>query len=251
LEKFSIFPNTTWDEVKAEILRHPDSKFAGSETVVSPMEETGTNGGATTMGTISSSNLSFTSTSATWTTSGVKELYIVISYNWLKLPVWFLTDQIGITWDSAKFQVVDDDYDFTTTHNLGTLGSSSYVSYDAHELNSANIIGDFDLQSSQGESGTATVLLSVKPGVSAPTSTQIFYKYGHAMVVPSITLGLDSSGLGVEISPSINVDSLAKASTYTLNWTIYNVHFTHRFYNLVASFAARTFDAISRPAKQE
>lgn len=208
------------DEDKNEILSHADSKFAGSETTIKSMEGINISDDVSPMGTIPSSDLSLTCGGAYWTTAGEKYLYIIIDYDWLWTPLWRLTDEIGITWDPTKWEVVDDDYDFTASHRAQSSGLDwDDTSYDARDLGADSIIGDVDLIiDSMHEYGHATILLKLKSGVTAPTTTQVFYKYGHAMVIPTVSMTINPSGFGIGLSSSINVDSLAKSFTYSFSW---------------------------------
>lgn len=211
------------EKVKNDIVSHDNFRYAGSSTYIKDMEKSINSINADThlspQGTISSSDLSFTCVCTTWTDNGIKYLHIDTIYKWAtRKPTWRLTDQIGITWDSSKFQVMDGEYFFNSEYNIG--GIMKYeTSRDARELNESNIIGDFNLLAAADvNSGDAVVLLRVKPGVKAPANTVVYFKYGHAMIVPTITMGIDNSGLGIGISGSVNVDSLAKSKSVTCSW---------------------------------
>ncbi|BCJ95984.1 hypothetical protein acsn021_35530 [Anaerocolumna cellulosilytica] len=218
--------STMCDEVKNEIISHPDSRYAGSTTVSGDMESTISKNQIIPYGTIPSADLRLTFTGTTYKENGYKILWVTLNYDWEKHIMWYLTDQIGITWDSSKFQVVDGAYGFVNNwYNFTGYNTWTRVvdnNYDARELNAANIIGDIDLKMESpvpyNNRGYAYVKLRVKDGVTAPTSTQAFGKYGHNTIVPTISLTIDSSGLGISASGAATVDTLAISKTFSTTW---------------------------------
>lgn len=201
------------EEQKLELVNAEEFSFTGETTIQKNMENTS---GITTYGTISSSDLSLTGYGFMYTSGGKKLAQISAYYGWIDLPVWFLTDQIGMTWDSTYYEPIPNEHWVNVQHDTPD-GLVTYTSYDARELSKDSVIFDVDIKRTPGWNnyGVATIKLQLNAGKTEPSSSIFYFKYAHSMIVPTIGLSLDSSGVGISISTSANVDGLASSASFS------------------------------------
>lgn len=200
------------EEQKLELVNADEFEYCGSTTIEDDINEA-----VNTRGTISSSKLSLTGYGFMYTSGGKKLAQVSVYYDWLKDPVWFLTDQLGITWDSDYYEPVDNGQWIVWNHQ-DSNGSNltSEASYDLRDLSSSGFIIDVDMVANHTNFGTATAKLELKSGVSEPSSSKIYFKYAHISIAPTVGLELDSSLTGgISVSASSRVDSLSGSKTFS------------------------------------
>ncbi len=205
------------EEQKLELVNADDFTYCGSNTIVDEINENTQGGkGMSTQGTISSSQLSLTGYGFMYTSGGKKLAQVSAYYNWVQNPGWFLTDQIGITWDSSYYAPVDQGQWIVCQHqDLNGTNLTQTTSYDLLDISNSGFIIDVDMVGNHTNFGTATAKLQLKSGASEPTNSQFYYKYAHISIVPTIGLSLNTSVTGgIAVSASVNVESLASSTTF-------------------------------------
>lgn len=201
------------EKQKLELVNAEEFSFIGETTVQSTMEKPS---GIAPRGTISSSELSLTGYGFMYTSGGKKLASISAYYNWIKAPTWYLTDQIGLTWDSTYYESVPGEHWICWQHqNLDGTHLTTTTSYDARELSKDSVIFDVDMKANYTNFGVATITLQLKSGKTEPSSSFFYFKYAHDKILPNIGLSISDTGAGISISGSIYTDGLASSASFS------------------------------------
>lgn len=208
----SIMP----DSQKNELISYDDFWYSGSTTSIVDMEVPNTNDDS--RATISSSQLKLTGYGFTYQNGNLKLAELTTSYEWLDEPVFYFTDQIGMSWDASLFESIGDTAWMYCTYTDQYGNETHWYSFDKREITSSDVIMDVNMVANKRSYGTATIKLLLKSNVTPPAYTTFYFKYGHAKLVPSVTMSINKGGVGIGFSTGINVDTLANNKLFMCNW---------------------------------
>lgn len=222
-----LYLDNVSESVKESLYNKPDAVFDGATVTVFD-EATGEFSsydipadGISAQGQIPSGDLVLTWGVSRYTTGNV---LITYSYEWRRLPINRFQDPIGISWDSQRFEMVDnsfykiDQYKALTSDSIVTKthsesrsyasaspsGVTWYADLPGHHLANNGILPIF---------GHGEFLLRPK---SQSTFTTTFYgHYVHQITAGSLSLAIPKYGLGFSISGGAGYDELGNQRTYT------------------------------------
>lgn len=178
-------------------------------------------------GQISTSNLSLSFTYSKQITSGrLQYLKVTYSYKWLKLPINRYSDPIAVSWDSNKFEMIDesfskvDKFDGYIVLNGETTGpyiGQEQSSEKGYAVSSADGVTWYaDLKGYTGITVTklyGSATFNLKPKVSTGTMT-LYGHYVHQLTPLSVSINIDDAG-------SLSISGFGydeRGSQQTISW---------------------------------